>query len=85
MSHPDNTAAPENPAAFPYNPGWQIPSTGLQPFGMTLRDWFAGQIVGHITHADLLSNESSVGPGHVAAASYALADAMLAERAKVRP
>jgi hypothetical protein len=46
--------------------------------GMTLRDLFAGQVLAGIcAHPD-----SSNNPIHLAAFSYRLADAMLAERAK---
>jgi len=45
-------------------------------YGMSLRDWFAGQIM-----AALISSRS--GPSEeFAATSYGIADAMLAERAK---
>lgn len=55
--------------------------------GMTLRDWFAGQAL-----AGMLANPNTTGPASPASAlpsavatfSYAIADAMLAERAKGR-
>lgn len=69
-----------NPAAFPSqlrearDPGDHDPEAG-----MTLRDWFAGQVLPAL---------AAFGPkGHapqdlVAEAAYTYADAMLAERAK---
>jgi hypothetical protein len=55
--------------------------------GMTLRDWFAGQVIGHV------ATDTSIGrsitamnaeevAAHLARLSYAIADAMLAERSK---
>jgi hypothetical protein len=49
--------------------------------GMTLRDWFAGQALVSIADACYIQDEISA-PSDVAAAAFALADAMLAERAK---
>ena len=47
-------------------------------FGMTLRDWFAGQaLVGLMASADVGN-----GPDDLAAACGAIADAMIAERNK---
>ena len=52
--------------------------------GMSLRDYFAGQVVGSI--AEIYRNDNGVGvgsehfPRNAAAHAYALADAMLAER-----
>ncbi len=59
---------PENPTAFPTHPGWSG-----EP-GMTLRDWFAGQAL-HMIRSDLTYE-------FIARQAYAMADAMLAERAK---
>lgn len=42
--------------------------------GMSLRDWFAGQV--------LAASDGSVSPEKEAAWAYKIADAMLAERAK---
>lgn len=72
----------ENPPAFPRS--GSVYDYGAQP-GMTLRDYFAGQAL-----AGLLAHPycKSVGPGfngvtvRVAIEAYAVADAMLAERAK---
>jgi len=64
----------ENPPAFPQalNPDG--------PFGgMTLRDWFAGQIAnGMAAHSG--TTGMGFGPGDIAKRSYGIADAMLAER-----
>lgn len=49
--------------------------------GMTLRDWFAGQVAqGYMAHTG--SYGLSNGPDSVAERSYQIADALLAERAK---
>lgn len=69
----------ENPAAFPA--GW--PEARYEPhYGMTLRDWFAGQAV--ISLGSLcergLPFDVSKSPKLFARGAYAIADAMLAER-----
>jgi len=46
--------------------------------GMSLRDWFAGQAL-----VGLLANDRPI--SHVAPDAYAIADAMLVERAKETP
>lgn len=51
-----------------------------QHVGMSLRDWFAGQVLCGL-HANTTINRD-VSDMEVAAACYTLADAMLAERAK---
>ena len=48
--------------------------------GMSLRDWFAGQALLGIMSD--LSNLSGEVPRYAAARAYAIADAMIAERAK---
>jgi hypothetical protein len=78
-------SAPANPAAFPAN---MIPEYQEGSPGMTLRDWFAGQALPAVC-ADNEVLEMSQQPGRrwtetVAGVSYDLADAMLAERAKVQ-
>lgn len=62
---------PENPYAFP-SPDDGRPSDG---YGMTLRDWFAGQA---ISNPNLLALKREVAADY----AYRMADAMLAERAK---
>ena len=65
----------DNPSAFPSN-------GPLLDRGMTLRDWFAGQVVqGFVARGlpkDLARDSAEIVPR----LSYAIADAMLAERAK---
>lgn len=51
--------------------------------GMTLRDWFAGQVAnGMAAHSG--TSGAYYGPGDIAARAYEVADAMLAEREKER-
>lgn len=82
----------ENPQAFPSietHPSYDIP---LHHFGMTLRDWFAGQaIIGVIAnseavHAGAEPTNSAMNrpdfPIWLARTAYRVADAMLAERVK---
>lgn len=69
-------SAPENPQAFP--------TPSFRP-SMTLRDWFAGQVLaGLMANADMpfAADYAEVQPAQIASAAYDLADAMLAERAK---
>lgn len=82
----------DNPSAFPNtgNPTWQLEPEA----GMTLRDWFAGRAVTGIL-ANSENTQAGAEPTNcalscrpeefsswVAKASYLVADAMLAERAK---
>ena len=46
--------------------------------GMSLRDWFAGMALSRLVHEELRSHEQ------VAKLAYSVADAMLAERKRVR-
>jgi len=75
---------PENPQAFPL----AIPGDCVsQPdYGMTLRDWFAGQALNGFLAILLDGRLPELGdktPGQVIAGeAYSLADAMLAERSK---
>jgi hypothetical protein len=77
-------SAPKNPPAFPVKVKRNTSTDPLatprefQMEGMTLRDWFAGQVLAGIC-AD---PEWGDDPTHLASFSYTLADAMLAERAK---
>ena len=65
-------STPENPQAFPI--------TGYGR-GMTLRDYFAGQIAaGMAAYSGTVG--APFGPDDIASRSYQIADAMLAERAK---
>jgi hypothetical protein len=65
------TDAPNNPPASP---------SADPEFGMTLRDWFAGQALAVLAHPDLMPEEEDM--QRVAENIYKFADAMLAERAK---
>jgi hypothetical protein len=77
--------APYNPPAFPLavEPGFQFANDG-----MTMRDWFAGQALAVIDAdkasavAEKLGRET---PQVIASLAYAIANAMLAERAKGQP
>ena len=76
----------EGGPAFPCNVMAVNPVTGEQVVrwqeqGLTMRDWFAGQALVAIGTADVRSEEPSV-PETWARNAYALADAMLTERAK---
>lgn len=71
----------DNPQAFPG--GW--PEAGYEPcYGMTLRDWFAGQALCSIPlrNWDAENRDPSEVISAWAKSSYAIADAMLAERSK---
>ena len=74
------TDKPENPYAFPMSEG----ERHYQEYGMTLRDWFAGQAL-----AGMLAYQGSYGTGNDpcnnAARAYEHADTMLAEREKEKP
>jgi hypothetical protein len=66
--------------AFPYS--YEVmPDRELHTyFGMTLRDWFAGQAM-----VGILANDSDPSPEqvpHIVASAYILADAMLSQREK---
>lgn len=72
--------------AFPFK--CQGPTTGPEfYYGMTLRDWFAGQaLVGVLSNHDLLmrTDQESILSTRAAAAqyAYAVADSMLQQRPK---
>ena len=65
-----------NPYVFPFE------NDPDDPHGMTLRDWFAGQVLCRTTiqNADGLSDAEK--HAFWAETAYAVADAMLAERGK---
>lgn len=71
-----------SPFAFPCNPAHDYEPE----WGMTLRDWFAGQaaigISGYLTNLD--EEELAEETAKLAAAAYSIADAMCAEREKGR-
>lgn len=82
------TTLPENPPAFPVSEV-RIDGIGIcegSP-GMTLRDWFAGQAVaGLVSNSNAMARASWLSDTdarkEIAAKALALADAMLAERAR---
>lgn len=69
-------SAPENPPAFPLDPRLSPDFSDTRYFGMTLRDWFAGQV---LASAAALPH----GAGdylHRAKVAYEQADVMLTAR-----
>lgn len=74
---------PENPAAFPREDYQCDDAPGQR--GMTLRDYFAGQVLPHAASRSFGNAWGADGKefaGLVAAYAYRIADAMLAERSK---
>lgn len=67
---------PLNPPAFP-RPGWSPDHDVDYQEGMSLRDWFAGQVLAGLCAI----NEDLAMDASRADRAYAIADAMLAERA----
>ena len=69
--------------AFPHSAELH-PSTGdvhtPQGFGMSLRDWFAGQAASTLLDTARVDSRKVDFPEHIATLAYAFADAMLAER-----
>lgn len=59
------------------NPAFVIPPGGCQHTGMSLRDYFASQAIGHLIIA---ANGHAVNRDDIAAEAYKQADAMLAYR-----
>ena len=82
-------SAPENPPAFPVRIESPMGVIDIKE-GMTLRDWFAGQIIPAIVAATSAGQHSPIRGGGeqgneaiekaMARDAYSLADAMLAER-----
>ena len=74
---------PENPPAFPSPEIRGYDGTGIceAQYGMSLRDWFAGQIAAGMASYSGTSG-LSYGPFEIAGRSYEVADAMLREREK---
>lgn len=60
-------------------PNQHNPQTGRQETGMTLRDYFAAHIAGHLSVKAIYDGESDK---TIAQTAYALADALLEERNK---
>ncbi len=50
--------------------------------GMTLRDYFAAQVLGHLIAGDAIGGRKVANLADYAAGAYQAADAMLKERAK---
>jgi hypothetical protein len=79
MSAPPNDGGPAFPVDANLRSGYR------QDEGMSLRDWFAGQAlpgVMAVCRGDTLA-EGETSPQMFARKSYAVADAMLAERARI--
>lgn len=72
------TDKPENPPAFPLNAA----NAGVEPcFGMSLRDYFAGQaLVGYIVNIGANGHHAGSYIDECAIEAYAIADTMLAKR-----
>lgn len=83
----DNSEIDDGGFAFPnpdvFRPDGQHAAGGH--YGMSLRDWFAGQAVGAIisSFATDFREDGETIPQLFARKAYAIADAMLAERAKI--
>jgi hypothetical protein len=81
MSTQIDDGGPAFPCPVEFDPNGQLVSHGS--FGMTLRDWFAGQAIGHIANYAMVDGWARSGPewrDAVASESYKFADAMLAAR-----
>ena len=61
--------------------GAAFPGGDTVDSGMTLRDYFAGQVIGALTAASL-GRESTAKLNQTCNMAYVIADAMLVERAK---
>lgn len=84
---PTNDGGPAYPT-LPEHSGYSRDSSGPgypMSTGMSLRDWFAGMAMQQFTVAMIDGDIDDFHPQDVAHESYALADAMLAEREKVKP
>jgi hypothetical protein len=79
-------AQPENPPAFPSieeHPSYDMP---MHHFGMSLRDWFAGQaLAGMYANAYHRMVDGDYRVVGFANDAFETADAMLAVRARVAP
>lgn len=81
---------PDNPPAFPNGGAYGRTGDYLPEGGMTLHDWFAGQALPAVIAATSAGQHEPIGLSEgkstvqaMASDAYALANAMLAERAKV--
>lgn len=68
----------DNPPAFPCT-GEGYANPYYTQYGMTLRDWFAGQVANGMA-AFSGTQGAGYGPGDIAIRSYDIADAMLEVR-----
>lgn len=75
MSAPINDGGPAFPSPTTYHLNGQVE---YGTFGMSLRDWFAGQVLAGIMSARSYTDVAEWVP----ARAYEIADAMLAERSK---
>lgn len=77
------TGGPAFPAGIAASPMGDIAWSNE---GMTLRDWFAGQVIAQIIAMYAADNKTGIGVDHLprncAGHAYRIADAMLAERSK---
>jgi hypothetical protein len=74
-------SGPDNPHAFPRQLDGDELGICHTQYGMTLRDWFAGQYVSGIHAGGAIFRD----PQNVAEEAFAIADAMLAERQRTSP
>lgn len=80
MSKIEN-GGPAFPEAVAVGPSGDVfPGMG----GMSLRDWFAGQIAGGMAAFSGTAG-LSYGPGEIAGRAYQIADAMVSARSRVEP
>lgn len=70
----------DNPTAFPFQARDGTGGDLAPDYGMSLRDWFAGQALTEFS--SLISVDKPATLRVVAALCFEMADAMLAERAK---
>lgn len=71
----------ENPPAFPHESfDFEADMDTVKP-GMSLRDWFAGQVLEQCIR-NAMDNDGGWDPHNVAYHAYLIAGAMLAARAK---
>lgn len=69
----------ENPNAFPICHIENGSTTATWP-GMSLRDWFAGQVIGTVATSGIIGSDARATAQGMAEDAYTIADAMLAAR-----